>query len=165
MSYFLIFIISLLLNIFPLSDIDQTKVKVTFESASLVYDNSDESQWSYSSTINDFNVSKNEVFELVTESADKITFMVSVVKPNDNLKKSKEGAKTTFNALFIDDLKVEDPATLNTYGSNPVTISINELLSKKPGSVNIFVDVKEDKGNKLVGSSTKFVFNFKLEYE
>lgn len=87
--------------------------------------------------------------------------MVSV----NNKDRSKAKGETTFNALVIDELNVDNPNTLNTYGSNPVTVSLEEMLTKQPKEVKIFVDVKEDRGNALVGSSTKFVFNFKLQYE
>lgn len=161
MSYIIVFIISLLLNPFPITETDQTKVKVTFESASLVHNSMDKNLWSYSAAVNNLDIGEDEIVELSANSLDKVTFMVTANK----LSNSTEEGESTVNALVIDDLKVEHPAALNTYGSNPVTINLNELLAKKPGLINIHVDVKENNGNSLVGKSTKVIFKFKLEYE
>lgn len=70
MTYLLIFIISVFLNVFPPEEAAVSKVKVSFESASLVYENSNADLWDYSASINNWDIGKDDMVELAVGSTD-----------------------------------------------------------------------------------------------
>jgi hypothetical protein len=66
--------------------------------------------------------------------------------------------------VSIEDIPVEKPSTISTFGSNPVSLDVQELLKYGPSELNIHATVTKQNENSLVPTSRQVVFNFKLHY-
>ena len=160
MSYLSIFIISLLLTLSPYLEDDSETVSITFESASLVHYQTVQSDWQFSAAINNAEIGQNGTLKINGRTLDKVTFYVSSKNSKENF------ATTDFNKTMvsIEEMSIERASGINTYGSNPVTLDVQELLKYGPSELNIHASVTKQNDNKLVPTSREVVFNFKLHY-
>lgn len=168
MPYFLLFITSFFLSINPPDESNQAKINVTFESASLVYYEAGEINWEYTASVNKLDIQKGK--SLIVEAnkgTQTITFHVTGQRLDNTSQHSARSRSTVEDhaSLVVDNLKMEQPSVLNTYGANSVTVDMQELLTKKPKTLKIYTGIRAHDTNALMTNSTKVVFRFTLDYQ
>jgi|GEM_PF-5983865 len=160
MTYLTIFIISLLLTWNPYLEDEPETVSITFESASLVHYQTVQSDWQFSAALNNAEIAQNGTLKINGRSLDKVTFYVSSKNTRENFVTSEFNKRI----VSIEEMPIERASGINTYGSNPVTLDVQELLKHGPSELNIHASVTKQNDNSLVPASREVVFNFKLHY-
>ena len=104
--------------------------------------------------------------EFDSEINESITIRVSTIEAGKNVKKGDTELYdvTTYNQPTVLELVPDNPHSVNAYGSNTIVVDSKDLLNKKPTELNIFVNIKKDSGNNLIGYSSPVLFSFNLSY-
>lgn len=160
MNYLSILILSLLLTLSPYPEDESQTISITFESASLVHYQTVQSDWQFSAAINNAEIGQDGTLKINGRTLDKVTFYVS----SKNLKENFVTSELNKTMVSFEEMPLERASSLNTYGSNPVTLDVQELLKYGPSELNIHASVTKQDDESLVPISRQVVFNFKLHY-